>query len=103
MEFYNRGKFREVFIRDEPGSSNDTYAVPTQAAIGLSPISDLQHGVSGYSAIYFIVYTETIKEYLATGAINHPSIEYLENKFASQDVIVFNDLEIHYFSMPFEP
>jgi len=72
MEFYNRGKFREVFIRDEPGSSNDTYAVPTQAAIGLSPISDLQHGVSGYSAIYFIVYTETIKEYLATGRSTIP-------------------------------
>ncbi len=87
----------QVFVADEPGSGNDTFAPASQEAMGIFPQPDLQTAVGNHSGVYFVVFSRTIAEYKAMGLENHPSLDWLEQRYTLARQENFRDLEVYYF------
>jgi hypothetical protein len=85
----------QVFVADEPGSPNDTYAPASQAAMRLFPETDLQSAVGDSRRVYYVTYTRVFEEYLRMGLDGHPAIAWLDQRYDLVDRLVFKDLEIY--------
>lgn len=87
----------QAFLADEPGSPNDTLALPTQQALGIFPEPDLMEAVNDYRGVYFVVFTRTIQEYQLMGNSEHPRLAWLKSRYPRWEKWQFNDLEVYYF------
>ncbi len=94
---YYNPSLRQEFLADTPGSSNDTYAPSSQAALKLFPQSSIQSAAGGYGTVYFVVFQKAIDEYIAAGE-NHPALDWLENEYNLVDIRHFSDLDVYEFS-----
>lgn len=97
---YYHPELAQEFVQDEPGSSNDTFAPASQKAMQVFPQPDLQSAVGDAQRVYFVVFTETIADYLALGEAQHPGLAWLSERYKTEDVLTFNDLEVHVFTRP---
>jgi mannosyltransferase len=95
---YYAPELEQQFMADQPGSTNDTYAVASQEAIGLYPKTNLEKVISEYNTVYFVVFKEAIDEYLLEGERNHPILERLEQDFKLEEQTFFSDLGVYVFS-----
>lgn len=82
------------FLADEPGTSNDTFALASQQAMELFPDADLETAVGDANIVYYVVFTQAIEEYMAAGSQNHPALEWLDNHFTQTDLTTFKDLQV---------
>ena len=86
----------QVFLPDDPGSSNDTYALQSQQAMQIFPAPNLETAVGNTDGVYFVVFSRAIEEYQAAGE-DHPAIAWLEARFHQTGQTAFNDLLLlHY-------
>ncbi|NMB69386.1 MAG: hypothetical protein GYA20_11565 [Chloroflexi bacterium] len=86
----------QVFLPDDPGSSNDTYALQSQQAMQIFPAPNLETAVGNADGVYFVVFSRAIEEYQAAGE-DHPAIAWLEARFHQTGQTAFNDLLLlHY-------
>ncbi len=88
----------QVFLADRPGSTNDTLAPATQAALDIFPVEDLPAAVAGAHRVWFVVFDRAVAEYAAAGASGHPQLDWLENHFELNGRQDFNDLSVYIFS-----
>jgi mannosyltransferase len=86
------------FLADKSGSSNDTFALGSQQAMGIYPQPDLTTAIGESQQFYYVVFSETIQEYKAAGLADHPNLTWLRTHYMLLDKKVFNDLEIYHFS-----
>jgi len=86
------------FLADQTGSSNDTFALGSQQAMGIYPQPDLTTAIGESQQFYYVVFSETIQEYKAAGLADHPNLTWLRTHYMLLDKKVFNDLEIYHFS-----
>lgn len=96
MHFYAEN-LNQVFLADEPGSHNDTYAPASQSAIGLFPVLSISEATNQADRIYFVVFQKSIDEYHAMGYSEHPILAWLGNHYRLINQIPFNDLWIYEF------
>ncbi|TLM98051.1 hypothetical protein FDZ73_24060 [bacterium] len=82
----------QVFLPDEPGSPNDTYAPASQQAMQIIPMSDLQAAVGDADVVYYVVFAKAVEEYRIVGELGHPSLLWLDNYFQKAEKTAFNDL-----------
>ncbi|HWQ04532.1 MAG TPA: glycosyltransferase family 39 protein [Longilinea sp.] len=82
------------FLADEPGSFNDTYAIPSQQAMQLIPDANLETAIGGANEVFFVVFTQAIEEYRSAGRQNHPAMVWLDSHFIQTDLMEFNDLQV---------
>ena len=87
----------QAFLADAPGTANDTLAFPSQQAMQIFPASDIQSAVGSHARVYFVVFRQTIQEYLAGGYSDHPQLAWLKQHYHLQGQVAFNDLEIYQF------
>ena len=97
FHFYNP-ELDQVFLPDEPGSHNDTYAPASQQAIKLFPVENLEEAVSGEDTVWYVVFTRAIEEYQEMGEDTHPVLVQLGQMYALEDHEQVSDLEIYKFS-----
>ena len=88
----------QLFLADQPGSPNDTFAYGSQKAMEIFPQPDLTTAIGNSQQFYYVVFTETIQEYQAAGLSDHPNLTWLRTHFMFSGKKVFNDLEIYHFS-----
>jgi hypothetical protein len=93
---YYAPQLEQTFLPDVPGSSNDTLAPATQAAIGLYPTKDVQTAVQGKDNVYFVVYQETLDEYAQQGS-SDPALDWLNANYRNLGKLTFNDLIVYHF------
>ena len=86
----------QKFLPDEPGSPNDTFALASQAAMGIYPESDLKSAIGQSKRVYFVVFQETIQEYKAAGQ-DHPQLVSLGKDLHQTALYSFQDLNIYQF------
>jgi mannosyltransferase len=84
----------QVFLADEPGSSNDTLAPASMQAMGIFPIVSLEEAVKGHARVFFVVYEKTIQEYLDMGYAMHPVMRALEEQYQVSSQTNYTDLLI---------
>jgi len=87
----------QVFLADVPGSSNDTYAPASQAAMQLFPQPDTAVAIAGADRIHFVVFTQAITDYLSLGYSQHPVLVELNACCTLAGHQIFGDLEIYTF------
>lgn len=87
----------QVFLPDEPGSSNDTLAIASQEVMGIYPENGIEDAAGGQVSIAFVVFTKAIDEYNQKGLGQHPTLAWLSERFHYQKMTRFQDLEIYYF------
>mgnify|MGYP001578243595 CR=1 FL=1 len=87
----------QVFLADEPGASNDTFAVASQQAMKIFPVNNIEDAVNGAKRIAFVVFSSAIEEYREQGMDQHPILSLLNADFNFQGKTSFNDLEIYFF------
>jgi 4-amino-4-deoxy-L-arabinose transferase-like glycosyltransferase len=95
----------QVFLRDEPGSTNDTLAATTQQALNMHPQVDMNKAVDGVSRIHFVVFEESVQEYIDAGFPAHPHLAWLEQHGKQAGVHSVDDLTVYTYVMnpPIDP
>lgn len=88
----------QTFIKDEPGSANDTLAHNTQEALQLFPMEDIQAASLNGEKIYFVIFQKAIDEYHESLNEDPPSMAWLKNNFKLEQDQLFNDLHVFSFS-----
>ena len=87
----------QVFLADEPGSSNDTYALASQEAMQLFPQPDVTTAIATAPRIHFVVFTQAIRDYQSMGISTHPVLTELNACCSLVTHQTFGDLEIYTF------
>ena len=86
----------QQYIGDEPGSAQDTLAVPTQEMLGLLAAPTLEVAVGDASRVWFVVYTRTERELAAMGAddlvVMHAA---LTARYGHPKLLTFSDLNVY--------
>ncbi|MHB8934281.1 MAG: hypothetical protein ACYC6H_12525, partial [Bellilinea sp.] len=96
IHFYDPD-LEQVFLPDEPGSHNDTYALASQQAIELFPADSLEDAVSEEDTVWFVVFSRAIEEYKGAGELTHPVLAELDKRYRLDQHNYFGDLEIYTF------
>jgi mannosyltransferase len=97
---YYAPQLPQVFVADPAGTPNDTFAPGSQQAMQIFPAPDLASAVSGYSGVFFVVYSRTIEEYRAMGLADHPGLAWMKEHFELQEQALFRDVEVYHFTAP---
>jgi hypothetical protein len=87
----------QSFLADEPGSHNDTLALPSQEAMQLFPARDILQASEGAERVYFVVFSGAIEEYRVLQGKSHPQLAWLKEHYRETGRVVFNDLEVYSF------
>lgn len=95
--FYYLPDADQDFLPDDPGSTNDTFAIASQEAMDIFPKNNIEDAVDGKNRIAFVVFTKAIEEYNKKGVGQHPTLVWLYEHFRFQNWVTFKDLEIYYF------
>lgn len=96
MEIYGP-ELPSTFIRDEPGSHNDTLAPATQQVLELAPADDIDSAVGGAEVVWFVVFERAEEEYRQLGESGHPRLQWLRQRFELRGSWAFNDLNVYHF------
>lgn len=96
--FYAPG-LAQKFLGDEPGSTNDTYAAISQQAIGLIPQESLEQAAEGYERVIYLVFMQTLADFEALGASQHPGLAWLESRGRLERVESWNDFQAYTYRM----
>lgn len=83
----------QSFVRDAPGSGEDTLAYPTQQALGLYATT-LDAATSGARRVWVVMYEQAIAEYKAVGR-EHPDLSWMDARFRRAEVIALGNLRVY--------
>ena len=95
---YYAPDLEQLFLADEPGSPNDTFAFASQQAMGLFPQPNLEQAVDGAQRVFFIVFETTLHEYQQGRSTEHPQLAWLMEHFQPAGSAAYNDLLVYEFS-----
>ncbi len=96
MHYYDR-TLPQKFIADPTGSGSDTLALPTQEALGLFAIPDLQLATDGAKRVWFVIFDRAVDEFKPNP---HPHLEWMQANYVSGRVKKIDDMTIYEFINP---
>lgn len=79
--FYYDPTLPMTFVGDDPGSSTDTLSLATRKILEVKVASDIASAVSNAQRIWFIIYEESVEEYVAAGYVTHAHLRYLDEHY----------------------
>ncbi len=88
---------RQAYIKDEPGTHNDTLAVSSQVAIGRMASNSAIEAASGKQEVYLVVFDRALAEYRAMGLEIAPSIKMLSDEYQIIDTKSFGDIKFFHY------
>jgi 4-amino-4-deoxy-L-arabinose transferase-like glycosyltransferase len=78
------------FLADQPGSPEDTLALPTQEALGIFATPTMAEAVGSTERVWLVYFTEELEQ---MGG-DHPALAWLERDFVEVGQERFNDLVV---------
>jgi len=84
----------QVFLGDEPGAPNDTYALTSQKAMQIFPAESLDAATAGREWVALVVFEKTVEEYRSKKGAEHPVIGSLLQSYNEVEQIRVGDLKI---------
>ena len=89
------------FIRDVPGSPQDTFALPTQDALQLFADDCVQSAAAGGSRLWWVNYDFAAEQFANAGRTElKEQLDWLNANYTLTDTQTFNDLEVSLFTDP---
>jgi uncharacterized membrane protein len=95
MVYYNRA-LAQFYVRDIPGSAEDTLARPTQEALQLLADECIAAAAKGSARIWFAIFQEQI----AQQGGQSPELNWMNTHYRAVGSETFNDLLIYRFEQP---
>jgi len=92
--YYYGPDLPQVFLPDESGSHNDTFARVTQDAMEIWPVEDMEAATTGAERVWFVFFTRALEECAAMGLSDHPVLLAIKQEWRQVDRVIFNDLEV---------
>jgi mannosyltransferase len=92
MYYFDRA-MNQVFIKDKPGTINDTLALDTQSVLGVHPIEMVSDIAGGYEEVFYILFLRGEQEYQKAD-VKNLNLSWLEENCVKQDSAHVNDLGI---------
>lgn len=86
------------YIADPPGSGVDTLAVSTQQVLGLEASPNLPLAVGDAGRVWFIIFDESIQEYVRAGYPMHPHLNWLMMHYVLVEQQAWDGLDVYLFS-----
>ncbi len=86
----------QVFLKDQPGTANDTFATPSQVAMEIFPVENIDSASNGRNKLVFVVFRETAREYEERNQ-PHPVISWLKSNYTLTAEKSVGDLRLLYF------
>jgi len=97
MTYYDRD-LPQAYLRDVPGSSEDTLALPTQEVLNLYADVCIMEGVAGADGVWLIVFERVIDQYVAVGRTDFVDVQnWLDDNFTFEKDYQFNDLLVYHY------
>jgi hypothetical protein len=88
----------QVFVADPPSSSIDTLAPATQEVLGLTSKKDITSAVASAHRVWFIIFDQSIQEYVKVGEPMHPHLAWLNANYSLVEVQNWGNLRVYVFS-----
>jgi hypothetical protein len=95
--YYDR-TLPQIFIADPPGSNTDTLAEATRKVLGLTIASDTESATRDARRVWFIIFGQSIQEYVKAGESTHPQLAWLNANYSLVEVQSWGDLRVYLFS-----
>ena len=92
--YYDR-TLPQTYIEDRPGGETDTLSPATIDVLGLDPSSDVATAVDLAPRVWFIIFQESVSEYINAGYQTHEHLLYLNNNFEGSSLLRWNDLLLY--------
>ncbi len=86
----------QVFLKDQPGTANDTFATTSQEAMEIFPVDNIDTASTGRNKLVYIVFREAAREYEEQNQ-PHPVISWLKSNFTLTEEKSIGDLKLLYF------
>ena len=84
----------QTFLADPPGSGTDTLAPATQEVLNIGAEPDIRSAVSRADRVLYIIFQQSIDEFIQAGKDTHPDIEFLVSEFNLESQETWNDIQI---------
>jgi len=97
MVYYDRN-LPQAYVRDVPGSGEDTLARPTQEILHLLANECVSSAAKGSPRVWFVIFRKQIEE---QGG-NPSDLQWLDTHYKRQSVQPFNDLLVYLYDQPDE-
>lgn len=94
MIYYNRS-LPQSYLRDAPGSPEDTLASATQQTLGLFADDNINNATKGSSRVWFVIFQEQI----AQQGGQSPDQDWLNANYQLAEQVAFNDLQIYRYDL----
>jgi len=88
----------QTFIGDPPGGATDTLALVTQQVLNIKAETTIASAVGDRERVWYIIYQQSIDEYIQAGKITHPDIEYLDARFFLESQDTWDELLVFQFT-----
>ena len=88
----------QTYVTDQPGSPEDTLAPATQAVLGLRAQPDVQTAVGKAPRVWFLIFDESVQDYVDAGYPTHPQITWLMEHYSLAEKRQWGTLEVYLFS-----
>ena len=95
--FYYDPEMPMSFIGDEPGGSTDTLSKATRKILGVNDAPDVESAVSSAQRIWFVIYEESVKEYVEAGYSTHAHLSYLDEHFKQNSFTSYGNVQLYLF------
>ncbi len=93
MHYYDR-ELLQSFLADPSASGSDTLALPTQDALGLFAVNEIEAATRGAERVWFVIFDRAIEEYAPEP---HPHLAWLEANYVARGERHFDDLTVYEF------
>lgn len=85
------------FVSDAPGGSTDTLSKATRKILGVNDAPDIASAVGDAQRIWFIIYRQSVDEYVAAGYATHAHLRYLGEHFNLVSQTVYGNVLLYQF------
>ncbi len=86
------------YVADPSGSPQDTLAPATQDVLGLRAEPDLPTAIGDARRVWFIIFAESIQEYVDAGYPTHPQVTWLSEHYQLVNVQEWGTMRLYLFS-----
>ncbi|MBA4383155.1 MAG: hypothetical protein C0410_00315, partial [Anaerolinea sp.] len=95
--FYYAPTLPMNFVSDAPGGSTDTLSRATRKILGVNDAPVIASSVGSAQRVWFVIYQQSVKEYVAAGYATHEHLQYLEEHFILVSQTRYGDVLLYQF------
>jgi hypothetical protein len=93
--FYFNRNLPQSYIIDLQGSPTDTLSPATRKILGLKIQNSIETSSTNAARLWYIIYQQSIDEFISQGFLIPPDIKYLNNNFTLASIETLNDIRLY--------